>query len=100
VDLEIPDDGFANVTIGGVRREVDLYSANNRLAAIYATVQEECGAKSPAEKTWEYLEKVCDFLRSLGFERVSHHSADAFETALFKAVKSLGEAQAGVPTRD
>ena len=69
VSFEIPDDGFASVKIGAASASVDLYSVNNKLIAIDAAVKSEMATASPAELTWEYLNRVCGLLEELGFGR-------------------------------
>lgn len=97
--LDIEDDGWADVTIGGVFASVDLYAAYNRLLAIEAEAREaHPGEGAGAARQVAYLDRVAAYLVSLGFEQVSHRAADKFDAAVTGAVAALGKADAPAPT--
>ncbi len=92
MSLEIPESGFVTVKIGEASASIDLYSANNQLASIYAEVNEAFPGANNAKLAHERLSRVCDLLESLNLGRVSHYSADQFETAIFDAFDALKKA--------
>lgn len=99
--LEIDDDGWADVTIGGVSVAVDLYAAYNRLVAFDAEARERYpDERHAAARQVAYAEKVCGLLAGLGFGAVSTRAADKFDAAVTGAVAALGKAEAPAPTPD
>lgn len=91
-DLDIPDDGFLTVRIGGVEQTVDAYESFNHVNAIRG----KYGEVLEPEQASEYNAGVVQHLISLGFPRVSQAAAAKFVDALFGAVKAIrGKADAG-----
>lgn len=96
--FELQDDGFVPVTIGGVRKELDIYRVNNRLIAFAAESQKEFpDPKDAAQETENYLGKVVGYLAELGFGEVSDRLADKFDDAVFRAVAELKKSDAPTP---
>ncbi len=97
-ELSIDDSGFAGITLAGARVELDLYKVNNEIVAIGDEVKRLFPDAAAASYQLEYLNRLCDYLVSLGFPKVSHFMADRFDDAIFEAAKNLGKTPASAPT--
>src|SRR5437763_37947 len=79
--LTLDDDGFLDLTIGGVTQRIDVYQSQNRLFEI---------SKSNADKPAEDFHKaVVALLEELGFPPPSHRLADRFVEAIAARVDEL-----------
>lgn len=82
-----PNSGFAPLTIGTVKQEVDVY----KLWAQLDEMRAQTDGQSPAE----FWEKVTVLLVDLGFPKVSHYAANRFVQWHNQLVASLGKAEQG-----
>lgn len=97
--LTIADDSFAEVTLMGVTKRIDLYRLYS-LTSDYAgkVVESHPGEANEAARQVAYLDLLCAELERLGFGPVGHRAADKFDAALAKAVDEMGKADAAAPT--
>jgi hypothetical protein len=84
-DLDITDDGYLTVRIGGHEAEIDAFLSYNTIAAARA----KCGKEPTAEESAEFHAAVVEHLMSHGFPRVSHAAAAKFNDALIDAVEAI-----------
>ena len=97
--LVIAEDGFAEVTIGGTTRRLDVYRAYNLLLAADDRARaSHPGAEDTADRQVAYLDGVTALLADLGYGAVSHRAADKFDAALAEAVDALKKADGSGPT--
>ena len=92
--IDIPDDGFLEVTIGGATATVDAFRTYNALAAARA----KFGAQATAEESAEFHHAVVEHLMGLGFPPVSHAAAARFNDALIDAVEAIRKNWQAGPT--
>ena len=97
--LVIDGDSWADVTIGGITKKVDLWRAFNTFLVYDRCAREENpGEDRDAERQIAYSVKVIEYLHGIGFENVGDGAADQFDESLMEAVNTLKKAKAPAPT--
>ncbi len=92
MDLVIEEEGFLNLTLGTVKKAVDIYRFWNDLCDIRV--------QSEAEPVQVYHDKVLDYLANNGFKReeLSHRTADKVVERMFTTMEEMKKKESGSPT--
>lgn len=91
-DLEIPDDGYVTVRIGGAESPVDLYGSYCATQAVRARFPDELSH----EQLGEFAAALKEYLATVGFPGVSLLAARRFYDAVTLAAEGArGNASAG-----
>lgn len=75
------DDGFADVSMAGVTRRIDIFDADSRRAAI--------ASATANEPSHVWAARCVDLVKELGFPEVSQRSALRFMAAIHEAAVAL-----------
>lgn len=91
--MKIEDDGFIEVEIGGIEKEIDVYDVYNRLLEFRQQVDDTFPDAPQVTHRREFNTRIVTLLAELGFGVVSSRAADRFAVELFSAVDNLGKAE-------
>lgn len=90
--IEIPEDGYVSVRVGGAEYRVDAYRLWNLIVEARDRVADAGGAVR------EYHEAVVEILKGEGLPALNHFQADRFAAAMADAVDRLGKVPGPGPT--
>lgn len=80
-EFAFEEDGYATVIVGDARANVDLWKANNLIAALQD--------KHSAPRGVEYVTELCDLIASLGLPKPSHKLAIRIADTIAEQVQAI-----------
>lgn len=101
VVIVFADDGFAEATICGQQKRIDVYRVYNLMQdAADRAFKEQPEPDAVALRQVAFLDRAAEVLAGVGFIGLSHRAADKFDTALDEVVEALKKADGSGRTPD